>query len=146
MQSIFKLANHEIEYLLEQEDSAIYPSLHYQYIAYVYWKYCNYNNWYFPLRIFSFDTGKFTFNGMLFNANGMLFNAKRTAKFCCSVGPVFWCLFIRPPSNLPDLTGGLLVFRIVDRSVKQIKIVSYTRQKTGINSNNLSKSEESNLF
>ena len=41
--------------------------------------------------------------------------------FCCSVSPVFWCLFIGLPSNLPDMTGGQMVFREVDRSIKQIK-------------------------
>ena len=50
----------------------------------------------------------------------MLFNVKRTAKFCWSVGPVFWCSLIRPTSNLPDMTSGPMVFRQVDRSVKQI--------------------------
>ena len=91
-------------------------------IASVYPKYCDYNNWNFPRRTFSFNTGKFTFNGMLFNA-------KYTAKFCHSVSLAFWCLFIGPPSNLPDMTGGPMVFREVHRSVKQIKIVSYARQK-----------------
>ena len=61
----------------------------------------------------------------------MLFNVKHTALFCRSVGPVFWCLLIGPPSSLPDMTGRLMVFREVDRSVKQIKIVSYTRQEKG---------------
>ena len=97
--------------------SAIYPSLHNRYMACIYPKYCDYNSWNFPVRIFGFKTGKL----FLFTFKGMLFNVKHTAKFCRSVGPVFWCLFIRPPSNLPDMTGRPMVFQKVDRSVEQIK-------------------------
>ena len=35
----------------------------------------------------------------------MYFHVKRTAGFFRSVGPVFWCLFDGPSSNLPDMTG-----------------------------------------
>ena len=55
------------------DGSAIYPSLHNRYIAYVYPKYCNYNSWNFPRKTFGLDTGKlllFTFNGILFNVKG----------------------------------------------------------------------------
>ena len=73
-----------------------------------------------------------------------------TAKFCHLVGPLFWCLFITPLSNLSDMTGGPTVFREVDRSVKQIKfhLKSYliSDRKTGINSNNQPKSEVRNLY
>ena len=57
MQPRFKLANHGIEKLLERENkkksghldgSAIYLSLHKQYIAYVYPKYCDYKGGNFP--------------------------------------------------------------------------------------------------
>ena len=41
--------------------------------------------------------------------------------FCQSIDPVLWCLFIRLPSNLPDMTGRRTVFQEVDRSIKQIK-------------------------
>ena len=119
------------------DGSAIYPSLHNRYTAYVYTKYCNFNSWNFPRRTFGFNTGKL----FLFTFNGMLFKTKSRAKFCRSVGSLLWCLFIRPPSNLPDMTDGPTVFREVDRSVKQIKfhLKSYLilDRKTGINSNNL---------
>ena len=75
----------------------------------------------------------------------MLFNVNRTAKFCHSVRPVFWCLFIGLPSNLPDMTGRPILFPEVDRSVKQIKSYLVPDRKTGITLNNLPKSEESNL-
>ena len=38
-------------------------------------------------------------------------------KFCLSVGPLSWCLFIGPPSKLIHMTGGPTVFRKVDRSI-----------------------------
>ena len=79
------------------DGSAIYPHLHKQYIAYVYLKYCDYNGWNFPRRTLGFNTGKL----LLFTFNGMLFTVKRRAKFCRSVGTVFWCLVIGLPSNLP---------------------------------------------
>ena len=40
--------------------------------------------------------------------------------FCRPGDPVFWCLFIGLPSNLPDMTGGQMVFREVDRSVNPL--------------------------
>ena len=76
---------------------AIYPRLHNQYIDCVYPKYCDYNGWNFPRRTLGSNTGKL----LLFNFNGMLFTVKHRAKFCRSVSPVFWCLVIGPPSNLP---------------------------------------------
>ena len=76
-------------------------------------------------------------NCFLLAFNGMLFNVKSRAKFYRSVGPVFWCLYIGQPSNLPDMTGGPTVFGEDDRSGKQIKfhLKSYLIQdrKTGIN-------------
>ena len=48
-------------------------------------------------------------------------------------------------SNLPDMTGGPMVFREVDRSVKQVKSYLVPDTKTGINSNNLPKSDKRNL-
>ena len=47
----------------------------------------------------------------LFTFYDMQFHVKCTVKFCQSVSPVFWCLFIGPPSNLPDMTGGPTAFR-----------------------------------
>ena len=85
----------------------------------------------------------------LFTFHGMLFNVKHKAKFCQSVGPVFWCLLIGPPSNLPDMTGGTTVFLEVDSSVKQIqfhlKLYLIPARKTGKNSNNLPQSKVRNL-
>ena len=95
----------------KSDGSAIYLSLHYRYIAYVNPKCFNYNNWNFPHITFCFNRARL----FLFPFNGMLFNVKRT------VDPVFWCLFIRLPSNLPDMTGRVAVFQEVDWYVKQIK-------------------------
>ena len=62
------LANHGIEQLLERENkvghsdvSAIYPSLHYRYIAYVYLKYCDCKGGNFPRRTFGFKKLKNVF-------------------------------------------------------------------------------------
>ena len=79
------------------DGSAIYPHLHNQYIVYVYLKYCDYNGWNFPRKTSGFNRGKL----LLFTFNGMLFTVKRRAKFCRSVGTVFWSLVIGLPSNLP---------------------------------------------
>ena len=72
-----------------------------------------------------------------------------TAKFNHSVSSVFWCLFIGPPSSLPDMAGEPTVFQKVDRSVKQMKfhLKSYLilDRKTDINPNNLPKSKVRNL-
>ena len=49
------------------DGAAIYLSLHYRHIAYVYPKYCNYIGGNFPRRTFGFNTGKlfsFIFYGM----------------------------------------------------------------------------------
>ena len=47
------------------------------------------------------------------------------AKFCRPIGPVFYCLLIKPPSKLPDVTSWPTVFREVDtkqnRNLYQIK-------------------------
>ena len=71
--------------------------------------------------IFHEELSVLTQENFLFTFYGMLRNFKCMAKFCQSVGPVFWCLFIRPQSNLPDMTSGPTVFREVNRSVKKIK-------------------------
>ena len=42
------------------DGSAIQPSLHNGYIAYVY-QYCDYNSWNFPPRTLGFNTGKTVF-------------------------------------------------------------------------------------
>ena len=85
----------------------------------------------------------------LFTFNSMFFNVKRTAKFCHSVCPVFWCLFIGLPKNLPDMTCGPTVYRKVDRSIKQVKfhLKSYhiPGRRRGINNNKLPKSQVRNL-
>ena len=97
--------------------------------------------------IFHEELSVLTGEDLLFTFNGMLLIYKHRAKFCCSVGPVFWCLVIGPPSNSPvrhDRRICLTVFQEVDRSVKQIKfhLKSYLMpdRKMGINSNNLPKS------
>ena len=67
------------------DGSPIYPSLHNQYVAYmyVYPKCCYYKGGNFPQRTFSFKTGKL----FLLTFYGMQFYVKCTAKFCWSVGP-----------------------------------------------------------
>ena len=58
------LANHRIEIYCNRkltsgnsDSSAIYPSLHNRYIAFVYPKYCDYKGENFPQRTFSLKTG-----------------------------------------------------------------------------------------
>ena len=86
--------------------SRMYLSLHDRYIAYVYPICCDCIVGNFPRRTFGIGT----INLFLFTFCGMWFHIKRRTKFCQSVSPVFWCLFIELLPVLPDMTGWPTVF------------------------------------